>query len=194
MAGHFQKGLILVPGISNKFDYYGYKSIHNNTIGSSCVMAIHTDEQATIWIGTDNDGLYAINDQGKQLRHYTHQAGNPQSVPGTILCLYEDSNQELWLGSYFNGLARMNKQTGTCQDATSLLQGNLNAGKPKVSCIIEDKTRISGWVLMVRAYTKSIYQLNMSPITNLPATKTMTGASTDFQTIGSATYWKIERE
>ena len=55
--GIFQKGLILVPGISNKFDYYGYKSIHNNTIGSSCVMAIHTDEQATIWIGTDNDGL-----------------------------------------------------------------------------------------------------------------------------------------
>ena len=50
--GIFQKGLILVPGISNKFDYYGYKSIHNNTIGSSCVMAIHTDEQATIWIGT----------------------------------------------------------------------------------------------------------------------------------------------
>lgn len=155
--GIFQKGLILVPGISNKFDYYGYKSIHNNTIGSSCVMAIHTDEQATIWIGTDNDGLYAINDQGKQLRHYTHQAGNPQSVPGTILCLYEDSNQELWLGSYFNGLARMNKQTGTCQDATSLLQGNLNAGKPKVSCIIEDKNKN----LWVGTYGSGLYKINL---------------------------------
>ena len=155
--GIFQKSLILVPGISNKFDYYGYKSIHNNTIGSSCVMAIHTDEQATIWIGTDNDGLYAINDQGKQLRHYTHQAGNPQSVPGTILCLYEDSNQELWLGSYFNGLARMNKQTGTCQDATSLLQGNLNAGKPKVSCIIEDKNKN----LWVGTYGSGLYKINL---------------------------------
>lgn len=155
--GIFQKGLILVPGISNKFDYYGYKSIHNNTIGSSCVMAIHTDEQATIWIGTDNDGLYAINDQGKQLRHYTHQAGNPQSVPGTILCLYEDSNQELWLGSYFDGLARMNKQTGTCQDANSLLQGNLNAGKPKVSCIIEDKNKN----LWVGTYGSGLYKINL---------------------------------
>ena len=155
--GIFQKGLILVPGISNKFDYYGYKSIHNNTIGSSCVMAIHTDEQATIWIGTDNDGLYAINDQGNQLRHYTHQAGNPQSVPGTILCLYEDSNQELWLGSYFDGLARMNKQTGTCQDATSLLQGNLNAGKPKVSCIIEDKNKN----LWVGTYGSGLYKINL---------------------------------
>ena len=155
--GIFQKGLILVPGISNKFDYYGYKSIHNNTIGSSCVMAIHTDEQATIWIGTDNDGLYAINDQGKQLRHYTHQAGNPQSVPGTILCLYEDSNQELWLGSYFDGLARMNKQTGTCQDVTSLLQGNLNAGKPKVSCIIEDKNKN----LWVGTYGSGLYKINL---------------------------------
>lgn len=155
--GIFQKGLILVPGISNKFDYYGYKSIHNNTIGSSCVMAIHTDEQAIIWIGTDNDGLYAINDQGKQLHHYTHQAGNPQSVPGTILCLYEDSNQELWLGSYFDGLARMNKQTGTCQDATSLLQGNLNAGKPKVSCIIEDKNKN----LWVGTYGSGLYKINL---------------------------------
>ena len=155
--GIFQKGLILVPGISNKFDYYGYKSIHNNTIGSSCVMAIHTDEQAIIWIGTDNDGLYAINDQGKQLRHYTHQAGNPQSVPGTILCLYEDSNQELWLGSYFDGLARMNKQTGTCQDATSLLQGNLNAGKPKVSCMIEDKNKN----LWVGTYGSGLYKINL---------------------------------
>ena len=155
--GIFQKGLILVPGISNKFDYYGYKSIHNNTIGSSCVMAIHTDEQATIWIGTDNNGLYAINDQGKQLRHYTHQAGNPQSVPGTILCLYEDSNQELWLGSYFDGLARINKQTGTCQDVTSLLQGNLNAGKPKVSCIIEDKNKN----LWVGTYGSGLYKINL---------------------------------
>lgn len=120
-------------------------------------MAIHTDEQATIWIGTDNDGLYAINDQGKQLRHYTHQAGNPQSVPGTILCLYEDSNQELWLGSYFDGLARMNKQTGTCQDATSLLQGNLNAGKPKVSCIIEDKNKN----LWVGTYGSGLYKINL---------------------------------
>lgn len=155
--GIFQKGLILVPGISNKFDYYGYKSIHNNTIGSSCVMAIHTDEQATIWIGTDNDGLYAINDLGKQLRHYTHQAGNANSVPGTILCLYEDSNRELWLGSYFDGLARMNKQTGICQDATSLLHSNLSAGKPKVSCIIEDKDKN----LWVGTYGSGLYKINL---------------------------------
>ena len=70
----------------------------------------------------------------------------------------------------------------------------LTQASPKFPASLKTKTRISGWVLMVRAYTKSIYQLNMSPITNLPATKTMTGASTDFQTIGSATYWKIERE
>lgn len=155
--GIFQKGIILVPGISNKFDYYGYKSIHNNTIGSSCVMAIHVDEQSTIWIGTDNDGLYAINDRGKQLRHYTHQAGTPHSVPGTILCIYEDSNREFWLGSYFDGLMRMNKQTGKCIDATSLLQGNLSAGKPKVSCITEDKEKN----LWVGTYGSGLYKINL---------------------------------
>ena len=70
----------------------------------------------------------------------------------------------------------------------------LTQASPKFPASLKTKTRISGWVLMVRAYTKSIYQLNMSPITNLPATKTMTGVSTVFRTIGSATYWKIKRE
>lgn len=156
--GIFQKGLILIPGISNKFDYYGYKSIHNNSIGSSCVMAICVDEEAVIRIGTDNDGLYAIDEHGKQLQHFSHQSGNSNSVPSTIMCIYEDTNHDLWLGSYFDGLTRMNKQTGQCQDVTFLLQGNLSNGKPKVSCITEDRERS----LWVGTYGSGLYKIDLA--------------------------------
>ncbi|WP_321331603.1 two-component regulator propeller domain-containing protein [uncultured Bacteroides sp.] len=137
--GIFQKGIILIPGTPNKFGYYGYKSIRKNTIGSSCVMAICTDETGTTWVGTDNDGLYTINDEGEQLAHYSQQPGNPHSVPGTIMCIYEDSNNDLWIGSYFNGLAKVNKKTGQCEYITSLSHSNNgSSGNEKVLCITED--------------------------------------------------------
>ena len=139
--GIFQKGLILIPSTLNRFNYYGYKSIQKNTIGSSCVMAIWTDNQRVTWIGTDNDGLYGINDQGEQLIHYSHQPGNRASVPGTIMAIYEDSDQNLWLGSYFNGLAKMNKRTGHCEYIPQLSFNNSTGVSEKVSCITEDDHR-----------------------------------------------------
>ena len=134
--GIFQKGIILIPSIQNRFNYYGYKSIQRNTIGSSCVMSIWVDNQDVTWIGTDNDGLYGINADGDELVHYSHQPGNKWSVPGTIMAIHEDKQQNLWLGSYFNGLARMNKRTGHCE---YIPQISSNTGvSEKVSCITED--------------------------------------------------------
>lgn len=136
--GIFQKGIILIPSTLNRFDYYGYKSIRKNTIGSSCVMAIWTDKQGVTWIGTDNGGLYGINKQGEQLIHYTHKPGDQTSVPGTIMALYEDSKQNFWIGSYLNGLARMDKYTGRCEYIPRLSSDRSTGVADKISCITED--------------------------------------------------------
>jgi signal transduction histidine kinase/ligand-binding sensor domain-containing protein/DNA-binding response OmpR family regulator len=135
--GIFQKGLILIPSIQNGFKSYGYNSIYKNNIGSGCVMAIWKDSQGVTWIGTDNDGLYGIDDRGERLVHYSHQPGNEHSVPGTIMAIYEDSRQDLWLGSYFNGLARMDRHTGRCEYIPQISSHNDRVGE-KVSCITED--------------------------------------------------------
>ncbi|MDL2291668.1 response regulator [Bacteroides sp. OttesenSCG-928-F21] len=135
--GIFQKGIILIPGIQNKFNYYGYKSVGNNTIGSNCVMSICVDRNGTTWVGTDNDGLYGIDNQGKQLVHYRNNPTNPTSVPGTIMAICEDSNRDIWLGSYFNGLARIDARTGKSKYIT----GKNKTGYEKISCITEDNNR-----------------------------------------------------
>ncbi|MCD8262371.1 MAG: hypothetical protein LUD15_13575 [Bacteroides sp.] len=109
--GVFQKGLIMIPGTTNNLIYSGYKSVRHTTIGSSCVMAIFKDKSGITWVGTDNDGLYAINDRGERLLHFRSEPGNPHSVPATITTIYEDSNNDLWIGSYFNGLAKVDKKT-----------------------------------------------------------------------------------
>ena len=155
--GIFQKGIILIPGTISKFSYYGYRSISKNTIGSGCVMSIWKDRSGVTWVGTDNDGLYAIDDDGERLLHYTHNPNRASSVPGTIMAIYEDSNNHLWLGSYFNGLAKMNRGTGQCDYINTFPSGINKAGSEKVSCIIEDN-RENLWV---GTYGAGIQKINL---------------------------------
>lgn len=122
--GIYQKGVILVPVQTNKFEYIGYKSVKRNMIGSNCIMSIFEDSEQILWVGTDNDGLYGLEKGGTPI-HYSHSSAQ-SSVPPTILSIYEDSNQDLWLGSYLNGMAKMNKRTGECRYVTNLLDDNQN--------------------------------------------------------------------
>jgi signal transduction histidine kinase/ligand-binding sensor domain-containing protein/DNA-binding response OmpR family regulator len=131
--GLFQKGVVYIPNVQSKFDYYGYKSVNHNIIGSSCVMSIFKGKDNILWIGTDNDGLYGLNEQTLQTRHFYHTA-SPRSVPSIILCVFEDSEGNLWVSSYANGLAKVNRQTGDCQYIASL-------ANEKVYYISEDREK-----------------------------------------------------
>jgi signal transduction histidine kinase/ligand-binding sensor domain-containing protein/DNA-binding response OmpR family regulator len=129
-AGIFQKGLFFISGNPNGFRYYGYKSFQHNNIGSNSVMAIHGDRHGTLWVGTDNDGLYALDEKTRRVRHYE------QSMPATILCIRESTHGRLWLGSYLNGFSLFDPQTGRCtyfhQPKNNILPPN------RVYCLQED--------------------------------------------------------
>ncbi|MDR1406561.1 MAG: response regulator [Tannerella sp.] len=112
--GIFQKGLLLVPTSESKFDYYGYRSYSGNPIGSNPVTAICRDrKEGLLWIGTDNDGIYGVNERGERVAHF-YRTASPRSAPNVIHSIYEDGNY-LWLGSYTSGLSRLNLQTGDCE-------------------------------------------------------------------------------
>lgn len=112
--GIFQKGVMLLPTRSGGFEYIGYKSVINNLIGSNCIMSIYKDREGTMWVGTDSDGVYGISPNGKSSVHFSHTR-QPNSVPSIIMCIFEDSNHNLWLGSYLHGLAKLDRKTGQCQ-------------------------------------------------------------------------------
>jgi ligand-binding sensor domain-containing protein/signal transduction histidine kinase/DNA-binding NarL/FixJ family response regulator len=133
--GIYQKGVFFIPSTPSGFNYFGYKSFKKNNIGSNCVTAIHKDKQGIIWVGTDNDGLYAIDVQKKQVKHFEN-TDRQTSVPGTILCIQETEDGKLWLGSYLTGIALFDKQTGKCEyinKTSSTLSSN------KISCMTDDK-------------------------------------------------------
>ncbi|SOD82407.1 hybrid sensor histidine kinase/response regulator transcription factor [Spirosoma fluviale] len=109
--GIYQKGLLLLAGNTNRFGYIGYKSVSRKSIGASAVMALAQDAQGTVWVGTDSDGLFALPATGNASVHYpTDKEGG--TTPSNILTIHEDSQQNLWLGSYLTGLSRFDRSTG----------------------------------------------------------------------------------
>jgi len=138
-TGIFQKGVYFTPNNPNKFSILGYKSFNKNIIGSSCVMSILKDNDQTVWVGTDNDGIYGVEKRGN-VKHFSRTTNN--SVSSTIMCIFQDSNHDIWLGSYLNGLSRFNKENGICTyyNQISPSIGN-NFLSNKVICITEDKQK-----------------------------------------------------
>jgi signal transduction histidine kinase/ligand-binding sensor domain-containing protein/DNA-binding NarL/FixJ family response regulator len=134
--GIFQKGVFFIPANPNGFRYYGYKSFQKNSIGSNCVMAIHKDGDGIIWVGTDSDGLYAINEQTQEIKHY-ESSESLTSVPNTIICIYETNDGKLWLGSYLNGFALFDKKTGKCKYVNNRTNNLLSSNK--IYCMTDDK-------------------------------------------------------
>ncbi|MDR0938291.1 MAG: response regulator [Mediterranea sp.] len=112
--GFFQKGVMVLPAMTNAFRYIGYRSAQQNIIGSNCVMSVLEDSEGTLWVGTDNDGLYRVGRDGRQMAHFEH-GKDPASVPATIMSVFEDSEGGIWIGSYLQGMAKLDPRTGKCR-------------------------------------------------------------------------------
>lgn len=142
--GLFQKGVFLSPNHTNKFKYLGSKSFDNNLIGSNCVMSVFKDNSGVLWVGTDHDGIYAI-DAFNNSRHYELK-GKSSTVSSTIMTIIEENDRTLWLGSFLDGLIKLDKKTGkyTLFSNTSSEFAN-DPSSGRVICLLKDnKNRI--WV------------------------------------------------
>lgn len=111
--GLFQKGLFVQMNHKSRFGYIGKKMPQQNLIGDECVMAVHQTGDGTLWVGTDGGGLYALNTDGgyRQEKHLVPQ-GKSNSIPSTVLCIAEDENRQLWIGSYTKGCGWVDTKTG----------------------------------------------------------------------------------
>ncbi len=137
--GLYQKGVLFLPVNTNKFNYIGYKSVAKNMIGSNAVMSIHKDHNGTLWVGTDNDGLYGINSSGKRIAHFVYKK-NLSSVPSVIMAIFEDSNHAIWLGSFLNGMCKLNTANGSCDYHSQVLNESSHPIS-FVRCFAEDRNK-----------------------------------------------------
>ncbi|MDE6498016.1 MAG: response regulator [Muribaculaceae bacterium] len=103
----YQTGVVMLPQRPNSFGYIGHKSIATNVIGRNCVSSICRDHTGTLWVGVDNDGIYALTPTLEQSAHLSNKDIN---VP---MCIFEDSQHNLWVGTYLHGAGMVDRKTGT---------------------------------------------------------------------------------
>ena len=133
--GCFQQGVVLEPATENEFTFVGSISSVANSIGSCCVMSVLC-EGDNIWVGTDNDGIYQLNSNLSQKKHFDADI-SATAAPRTTLCIFRDSQRNLWLGSYLGGLYRLNEATGKCTPIELKDDGDFNHAT-SVNSITED--------------------------------------------------------
>ncbi|MGM0586976.1 MAG: two-component regulator propeller domain-containing protein [Bacteroidota bacterium] len=75
------------------------------------IWSIHQDNDSTLWLGA-SDGLYTYNRKSKQF----HKQDIASSIPGvnavTPLGVAARNDQYIWLATEYNGLMRLDRETG----------------------------------------------------------------------------------
>ncbi len=107
--GTYHAGAFLFDKMDTTFNYfYPYKEIKNQDDNNS-ILAIYQDENS-LWIGTDGGGLVKKNKLGLQ---FYKKKENKNSIAGnTIMCITPGSNENLYMGTYANGLSEFDKRSG----------------------------------------------------------------------------------
>ncbi|MBL4745281.1 MAG: response regulator [Flavobacteriaceae bacterium] len=85
------------------------------------VLCVFLDENATLWIGTEGQGIYQYNSHTKESIQY----GITQGLPNEVIYAIIESNNALWISTNY-GLSQLNLKTNTFKnfDEFDGLQGN----------------------------------------------------------------------
>lgn len=102
------KGLTVYLRQQNKFYTFNDTSFE---VAGKGIFSLLVDSNDNLWIGTQGSGLYQLDLRQLNTRQpgdfiftrHTHLADNDISKK-TIQCFYEDSNKNLWIGTFGDGL------------------------------------------------------------------------------------------
>ncbi|WP_230522474.1 hybrid sensor histidine kinase/response regulator [Janthinobacterium sp. EB271-G4-7A] len=77
------------------------------------VASLYQDVDATVWLGSNADGLFRWLPESDTFLQYRHQTGDKFSVADNQLSsLYRDRAGTFWVGSWYNGVSRVDLGSG----------------------------------------------------------------------------------
>lgn len=150
-------GLDRLDPASGVFRHFRHDQNNASSLGNDSVMALLTDREGTLWIGT-YQGLDRLDRGSTNFVHYRHDPDDPSSLSfNAIRSLYEDKHGTLWIGtgSVFNqgnprfknagGLNKFNRATGKFTRYVHDADDSLTLIDNRIRTIFED-SRGTFWV------------------------------------------------
>lgn len=128
-----EQGLFIGNTINDRKYLVQPVNILNDSIHDECVQAVFCDENG-IWIGTKNYGAFHLSVDG-ELTGYNLVNGKLHY--DNVLCFYQDSNGQFWIGTQGGGLSRYDGKADRFEMLETIHMFSDNA----VYSIVEDSYR-----------------------------------------------------
>lgn len=99
-----------VPELDS-FRQHRHAPTRETSLSDDRVIVTYEDRSAVLWVGTFN-GLNRFNVTAGSFLHYGPDTTNGGLNHGTVMAFDEDSEGDVWIGTYGGGLNRLNPDTG----------------------------------------------------------------------------------
>ncbi|MCE7043225.1 hybrid sensor histidine kinase/response regulator transcription factor [Dyadobacter sp. CY312] len=115
------------------------RSSGGRTLPNNYVNAIHSDEgNKRLYIGTRN-GFSQYDLISKSFQNFLNRAASG-NVTGTDVSAFLVTGEKVWIGTRYNGLFRMDRNTGRSPERYSELKGNRSWNYISIESIVADKS------------------------------------------------------
>lgn len=85
----------------------------NNGLASNRIIKLVEGSYNSIWIASNDQGLFRMDKTTNQFQVYAHQAGDTTSISANrIWALAQDDSGDVWAGTWQDGLNRVDPRTG----------------------------------------------------------------------------------
>ena len=94
----------------NRFDGHRFKvyksgKATNNSLKNNNIETLFLDSKGLLWIGFKTGGVDIYNPRTDQFIHLNEQVSAP--IPNRIVSIFEDSDHNIWLGSWEEGICKL---------------------------------------------------------------------------------------
>ena len=137
-VGTYGSGLYMISNADDRFKKFQKKldGADGETFMRFYGMCI--DEQGYLWLGTDGDGIYKSTPTGQTIKHYKADGRKGSITSNAILYGFKDSKNQLWFGTYSEGLFLYNKESDSFTNFKHDPKNQQSLGNNDVRVIYED--------------------------------------------------------
>lgn len=120
-------------------------SVKNYKITANNIFSLSEAPGKGVLLGTENDGLYHVDNEGQIIHHYLFDKTDENSIlSNSIWALYKDQNERLWMGYYNKGVAVHDKYYNKFNSIKSVYNKANSLQTSSVTSIESDKDIIYG--------------------------------------------------
>ena len=118
------------------------KDFSEQSLSSNITTSLIHDHLGQIWLGTRGGGVTIISPIPKRFQHYKHSTHPGSLANDLVMCIFEDSHQNLWIGTEERGASVLAKGK-SYQNGFTHLVANAFENENRVYAIEETKTPAS---------------------------------------------------